>query len=184
MKIKHILLSFSLFSLGILSNAQTITSGNLISEYCPQYMSTGSSTRMATYFRASIVGLNPGEKYYYTVRAVASSDLGNSYGGVGGSLFISSDSPSRYVSNPSFTAGNFDSFTVTNPLVTRWFGFVNSGNTRFGAGKYVIPMVSIKSANPGSSFSVRLALDDSIKVLSFSTSAGSNNGRSGERGVG
>ncbi|MDB4347248.1 T9SS type A sorting domain-containing protein [Bacteroidia bacterium] len=155
-------------------NGQTITQGNVISTYCPQYMASGVSTRMATYFSALIAGLNSGETYYYTVSACAASDINTAYGGAGGSLYLHADSPTRYVSAPDFTAGNFDSFTITSSLESKWFGFVNSTDTRFSAGKYVYPLISIKSAT--SPFSVRFALNDSIKVLAFSSSAGANNG--------
>lgn len=161
------------FGFGLNTLAQTITQGALNTLYCPQYMSSGSSTRMVTYFKVSIPSLSTGVKYYYTTRACASQDLGTSYSGVGGSVYLSEDSSSTYSSNPNFTSG-FDSFVLTNPFNGMWFGFVNSTNTRFSAGKHVFPLITIKDST--GSFSAKFALSDSIKVLTFSTSAGANNG--------
>lgn len=175
MKTKHLLLFSIIFSSAFTQGiSQTITQGGANVIYCPQYMSSGSSTRMVTYIKISIPALNPGEKYYYTTRACASQDIGTTYSGVGGSVYLSTDSPSRYVSNPNFSAGNFDSFVFTNPLDGKWFAFVNSTNTRFSAGNYVYPLITIKDSL--GNFSAKIALFDSIKVLGFSTSAGSNNG--------
>ncbi len=160
-------------SLPLLS--QNITNGNLIKDIVPSNMTEGGTNRLATFFRANITGLMPGETYYYYVRAASAADIGTNYAGVGGSLFFSVDSASKYVSVPAFTAGNFDSFTVTNPIESRWFGFVGSSNSRFDAGKFVIPVVYLKSANPLNSFNVKFALNDSIKTMAFSTSSGANN---------
>jgi len=171
-RIKSALLAFLMVS-GLGLSAQVITKGNLISQYTPLYTSSGSSTRMATYFSAIINGLNPGETYYYTISACAVSDIGTSFAGTGGSLFLDADSPTRYVSSPDFTAGNFDSFMVTGSLVPRWFAFVNSTDSRFAAGNYVYPLLTIKSST--TPFSARLVLNDSIKVLAFNSSAGANN---------
>jgi hypothetical protein len=175
MKRKHLLiLTLIALSFGFDSIGQTISQGGLNTLYCPQYTSSGSSTRMVTYFKVTIPSLTPGIKYYYTTRACASQDLNTTYGGVGGSVYLSNDSPSRYVGNPNFSSGNFDSFVITNPLNGMWFAFVNSTNTRFSAGKYVFPLLTIKDSV--GSFSVKFALSDSIKVLGFSSSAGANNG--------
>ena len=158
-------------------NGQTITQGNVISTYCPQYMASGGSTRMATYFSALIAGLNSGETYYYTVSALRSQVISTQHTvGAGGSLYLHADSPTRYVSAPDFTAGNFDSFTITSSLESKWFGFVNSTDTRFfSAGKYVYPLIFNKKL-PLLPFRFVFALNDSIKVLAFSSSAGANNG--------
>lgn len=155
---------------------QTIVQGQMLTEYCPQYTSSGFSTRLPTFFRARISGLTIGETFYYTVRACSRADIGTTNSGVGGSLYTSLDSPTFYTGSPSFTTGNFDSFTVVSGLESYWFAFVNSTNIRFSAGNYVFPLVTIKSADPASSFSIKLALRDSIKVLAFTTSAGANNG--------
>jgi len=176
MKLKTILLTLT-FCFGAFVSAQNITKSNFNAEYSPKYMSSGSSTSMATNFKANIFGLSPGETYYYYVTAVLASDLGTTFAGAGGSLFYNQDSTTKYASSPDFvTAGNYDSFTVTGPFVSSWFGFVNDANSRYTAGNYVYPMITIKSASSGSMFSARFALNDSIKVLAFNTSSGNNNG--------
>lgn len=158
------------------ANGQNIIKNQFIKTYCPQYTSSGANTLLATYFKASIVGLSPGETYRYYVTVVPSDSIGKAYAGVGGSLFLDLDSPSVYVNTPNFSAGNYDSFTISNPLETRWFAFVPSTATEFTAGNYVVPIITLEGTGTSAGFTARFALNDSIKVLSYSSSAGANNG--------
>ena len=177
-KIINLSLSFLLISICYISYGQTISQGGIVMDYCPQYASSGTSTRMVTYFRARIDGLTPGETYYYTTRACSKADIGTTSNGAGGSVYLDLDSPSVYIGSPNFNAGNFDSFTVStsNPLESHWFAFVNSGDTRFNAGNYVYPLITIKNTDPNFSFTAKIAANDSIKVIGFSSSSGSSNG--------
>jgi hypothetical protein len=161
------------FSLG-----QSLTQSNFSAVLAPKYMGSGTSSRLPVVFRAEIQSLSPNTTYRYYVQAALYSDLGSTNPGAGNPLLISqSGSSFTYTSSPSLTtSGGYETFMTDGTGKYRgWFAFVNTGNARFTAGNYVIPTITVDSAGSGT-VKFRLALNDSIKVLSFTTSAGANNG--------
>jgi hypothetical protein len=180
MSVLVLLLISSLFSFG-----QTLTQSGFVSIITPKYMANGDGTRLPVMFRATVTGLTANTTYrYYNQAATNSSanggtvDIGSSNPGAGNPLLISAGGATyTYTSSPSLTsAGNFSTFTTdATGDYTGWFGFVNTGNGRFNAGNLIFPSIVIGNNATGAVIA-RRALDVSIQVLAFSTSAGANNG--------
>jgi hypothetical protein len=165
------------------SNAQTLVQSGFTSVLTPQYMASGTSTRLPVMFRATVTGLAPSTVYrYYSQGATNSSlngasiDFGTTNPGAGNSLLISASGTNySYTTSPSVTtAGAYETFTSDiNGNYTGWFGFVNTSNSRFTAGNLIFPSIVIAS-NTGTILS-RRALNESITVLAFSTNPASIN---------
>jgi hypothetical protein len=171
---------FILFFLIILSPtmwSQTLTRTNFISVMTPQFMGSGDATRLPVVFRATVQGLTPNTTYkYYNQAAVYNTDIGTSNPGAGNPILVDADSSKyTYTTSPSLTNSvNYNTFTAdASGRYTGWFAFVYTSNARFTPGNYVLPTIVLGT---GTTVLQRLALDDSIKVLAFSTSAGVNNG--------
>lgn len=166
-----ILAVFSTFNL----NAQSLTKTNFISVLTPKFVGSGS-TRLPVVFRARVQSLTPNTTYRYYNQAAIYSDLGSNNPGAGNPMLIDGDSSIfKYTTSPSLTtSANYESFrTDGSGTYTGWFAFVYTTNARFTAGNYVIPSIVI--GNTSGTVLFRYALNDSLKVLAFSTSAGSNN---------
>ncbi len=158
-------------------NAQTLTRSNFISVLTPQFMGSGDATRLPVVFRATVQALTPNTTYrYYNQAAVYNTDVGTTNPGAGNPVLIDADSSKyTYTTSPSLSnSANYNTFTTDGSgSYTGWFAFVYTSNARFTPGNYVLPTIVMGT---GTTVLFRLALNDSIKVLSFSTSAGTNNG--------
>jgi hypothetical protein len=144
----------------------------------PQHMSSGTSTRLPFSYRATVSNLSPSTTYRYFTNAAISTDFGGVNPGAGNPLFInSSGSTFTYSTSASLTsAGNYSTFTTdTSGIYTGWFSVVNTGNARFTGGNTVYPTIAIGDDITGATVALRI-LNDSVKVLAYSTSAGANNG--------
>lgn len=177
---------------GSLANA---TSGNITAAFVvvqtanfspvilPQVMPSGTSTRLPVVFRATVSGLAASTTYRYYTQAAISTDFGTIGSGAGVVLLISADGTTfTTVSTGSLTTpGGFETFTTDGSgQYTGWFGFVNTGNSRFTAGNTVFP--SLVLGDSSGTLIARWAATTGIQVLTFSTSAGANNG-TGIRGT-
>jgi len=153
---------------------------NFTSVATPQYMGSGTASRIPTMFIATVSNLLPNTTYRYYTQASLPSDLGTSAGGAGNSILIDNTvTPVAliYCSSLSLTTANGYGKFTTNAIgsFTGSFGFVHTSNTRFTAGNYVTPTVTL--TQEGNSFvQYRFALNDSIKVLQFATTSGANDG--------
>lgn len=154
------------------SNAQ-VAQGNFTGVTVPQYICSGTSTRLPYIYRATVSGLLPNTYYRYYLNACVRTDFGSTNSGAGNPLFING-SNFRYSTSTSLsTYPGYDSLlTNANGTYTGWFGFVHTGNTRFTAGNYIYPTITLDSAGSGVAV-YRFALSDSIKVLSFATAVNS-----------
>lgn len=161
-----ILLSFSVSD----SNSQVLQS-NFTGVLVPQYICSGTSTRLPYIYRAQVTGLLPNTTYRYFSQACRYSDFGGNNSGAGNPIFINGTNLRYSTATGLATAGAYDSLT-TDSLgnYTGWFGFVHTGNARFTAGNYVYPSITLDSAGNGSTYH-RFALNDSIFVLEFQTTA-------------
>lgn len=165
-------------------NAQTLVQSGFTSVLTPQYMSSGTGTRLPVMFRASVTGLTANTTYrYYNQGATNSTagggsvDIGTTNPGAGNPLLINSTGTTfTYTSSPSLTsAGNFQTFTTDGSgNYTGWFGFVNTGNARFTAGNLIYPTIVI--GNTAGTVLFRRALDVSITVLAYASSNTSTSG--------
>ena len=157
------------------ASAQNLTKTNFISVMTPQFMGSGS-TRLPIVFRATVQSLTPNTTYRYFNQAARYTDIGTVNPGAGNPMLIDGDSAIyKYTTGPSLTtSANFESFrTDASGSYTGWFAFVYTTNARFTAGNYIIPSIVIGNTSGTTLF--RYALNDSIRVLAFSTSAGVNN---------
>jgi hypothetical protein len=153
-------------------NSQVVQS-NFTGVLVPQYMCSGTSTRLPYIFRATISGLQPNSTYRYYTQACIYTDIGGTNSGAGNPILINVNGMSyRYSSSTSLVNNtSYDSLTTdASGNFTGWFGFVNTGNARFTAGNYIIPTITIDSLCSGVT-KYRYALNDSIYVLQFSTSS-------------
>ncbi|AWI25957.1 YDG domain-containing protein [Flavobacterium pallidum] len=150
----------------------------------PQYMGSGTSTRLPVMFRATVSGLAPNTSYRYYINGATNAttgggtiDFGTTNSGAGNPLLLNNTGTTYiYSSSASLsTAGNYETFTTdASGNYTGWFGFVNTGNARFTAGNIIYPTITIGNAN-GLAF-YKWAMDQSIKVLAFNAAANANNG--------
>jgi hypothetical protein len=154
-----------------------LAQANFISVICPKYMASGTSTRLPVAVRGTIQGLVPNKTYRYYNLFAASTDIGTSSLGAGIIMLINpSTGVFNYASTGSLTtAGSYGTFVADAAgTFTGWFGGLNSGNARFTAGNYLYPSIVIGDS-VGTVIS-RYAMNDSILVLGFSTTAGLPNG--------
>lgn len=141
----------------------------------PQYVSSGSATRLPIVYRATVSGLSASTLYRYVNQAAASTDIGTTNIGAGNPLYLPGYT---YTTAASLTtAGAYGTFTTDAAgSYTGWFGLVNTGNTRFSAGNDVYMTIAI-----GDSAGVLLerrafSNADPVRVLTFAATAGANNG--------
>ncbi len=153
---------------------------NFTSVSTPQYMGSGTANRIPTMFIATVSNLLPNTTYNYYTQASLPSDLGTTAGGAGNSILIDNTvTPIALTYSSSLsvsTAGGYGKFTTNaNGNFTGSFGYVHTSNSRFTAGNYVTPSITL--TQEGNTFvQYRFALNDSIKVLQFATTSGANDG--------
>ena len=152
---------------------------NTIGVIVPQYMASGTSTRIPVFARLRMDGLTPNTSYKYIVRAIRYTDFSNTSltsAGAGTNIYIDSQGNYRYATTTDFTsAGNCDTLTTNMMgMYEGWFGMMHTGNARFTAGNYVYFAVTMLGINNTDTF--RYYCEDSIKVLAWSATAGGNNG--------
>jgi hypothetical protein len=153
-------------------NSQVVQS-NFTGVLVPQYMCSGTATRLPYIFRATVSGLGPNSTYRYYTQACRYTDIGGTNSGAGNPILINANGMSfRYSSSTSLVnSTSYDSLTTdTGGNYTGWFGFVNTGNARFTAGNYIIPTITIDSICNGTA-KYRFALNDSINVLKYTDSS-------------
>ncbi|OYU80351.1 MAG: hypothetical protein CFE23_09810 [Flavobacterium sp. BFFFF1] len=166
-------------------NAPLLTQSGFTGVIVPQYMASGTSSRLPVIFRATVSGLTPNTSYRYFINGATNAatgggtvDFGTTNAGAGNPLLVNSTGTSFiYSSSASIsTAGNYETFTTdASGNYTGWFGFVNTGNGRFTAGNLIYPTIVIGNAT-GTLTYYRKALDQSITVLSFGTAANATSG--------
>ncbi len=150
--------------------SQNVVQSNFQSVLVPQYICSGTSTRLPYIYRATVSGLNPNATYRFYTQACRYTDFGSTNPGAGNPILINGTS-FRYTTSTSLVnPTGYDSLTTDNSgNYTGWFGFVHTGNARFTAGNYVIPTIVLDSMRNGV-VKYRFALNDSIFVLKFSDS--------------
>jgi hypothetical protein len=149
-----------------------LSQANFVSVITPQIMSSGNTTRLPVVIRATVNNLVPNKLYRFYNGGASFTDIGTGAYGAGNPMFMNPDSNNfRYTTSVSLTsAGGYDVFRANGSgAFTGWFAFVNTGNTRFASGKYVIP--SIQLGDSVGTLIARYALNDSIKVTGFNTLA-------------
>ena len=129
---------------------QLLTQADFTGVTVPQYMASGTSSRMPVIFRATLTSLTANTTYRFFCQGATNStagggtvDIGSTNGGAGnpilinsaGTAFANTSSPSLIT--PGTTCETFTTDALGN--YTGWFGFLNSGNARFTAGNTVFP---------------------------------------------
>lgn len=178
-KMKKIILSIIISLFVLLTNGQILTPTNFSPILIPRFTGSGSSTRMPIVYRATLTGLAPNTMYRYFNQLAIRVDFGTTSSGAGNPLFIS-NSNFRYTTSTSLTTiGGYDSLTTNSSgSYTGWFANVYTSNSRFVAGAYVYPTITLDSAGlkRGIINSRFCMSSDSILMLGFSTGAGATNG--------
>jgi len=176
-----------LLGLPLLGRAQTLTQADFTGVVVPQYMGSGTATRLPVLYRATVSNLTPSTLYRYYTQAATNSttgggtvDIGGTNTGAGNPLLINNTTGTYtyYTGTISLaTAGSYETFTTdASGAYTGWFGFLNTGNARFTAGNIIFPTITIgKDATPAV-IEKKLALNQGITVLAFAATAGASNG--------
>ncbi len=144
----------------------------------PTVCASGDTTRTPFFFQAKINGFMPLSKYKYYITYISISDTSsNSYFGAGSDLLMKANGNVAYISTPSFAPGNHDTLTIDiGGEYIGWFGALTTNDSRFTAGKYVYPMLVMQELDSVLKPTLKYYLTDSIKVLTYNKTAGSNNG--------
>ncbi len=175
---KKILFMLLVLTIGF-SKAQ-YTSMKTIGMQVPQYMASGSTTRLPVFAKLRMDGFTPNSRYKYIVKMMKSSELytySNTAVGAGSDLYIDSQGNFRYATTTSFTTtGGCD--TLSSDMmgnVEAWFSVVNDGDSRFTAGNKLYMAVTIFGvSNPKDT--MRYFCQDSITVLQWGTTSNTNSG--------
>jgi Secretion system C-terminal sorting domain len=170
-----------------LANSQNLTQADFAGVIVPKYIGSGTSTRLPYAYRATVSNLTPNATYRYINQAgtVTSTltptplvtDIGTANAGAGNPMFIDPATAAfTYTTTTGFvTAGQYGQFTTdASGSFTGWFCFVNTGNTRFTAGSVLAPSITLNDGAGGTVVAKRLALDQTVTVLTFATTAGAN----------
>ena len=169
---KLILIILALFTLQLSAQYSSV---NVTGIKVPKYMVSGNTTRLPVIARLQITNLEPSSLYQYSTRAMNAADLNTNtlFAGAGNALFIDTNSY-RYNTSGTVnftTAATIDSFT-TDPggNFEGWFAFMTTGNaTRFKAGNFLYMGITLRGGKINFD-TFRLYCQDSIKVLSYSSS--------------
>jgi hypothetical protein len=174
---------------GFVTQAQSLTQTNAFlpdPAFYPQYIGSGTSTRIPCMFRATLTNLAANTTYRYYVQVGTNSDLGVNQSGAANSMLVNSAGTTfTYTTGPGLTtAGNYETFTTDAAgTYTGWFGFVHSGNARFTAGAILFPTITIGNTSGTVLFRYAPpAASGTFTCLGFSASAGASNG-TGIRGT-
>jgi YDG domain len=163
---------------------QNLTQSGFTGVIVPQYMASGTASRLPVIFRATVSGLTANTSYRYYAQGATNStvgggtvDFGTANSGAGNPLLINATGTTFSYPSPSLsTAGGYETLTTdATGSYTGWFGFVNTGNARFTAGNTVFPTITLNTGGTGTTVNRRLALDIGITILAFG-GAGTNNG--------
>lgn len=147
----------------------------------PLYGALGTSTRLPVMYFATVSGLSPNTTYRYYTQAAIASDLGTTNSGAGNPILIDyTANPVTYIysSGPSLTSDNsYGKFTTNaSGTFTGAFGYVNTGNARFTAGNMMMPTIVLGEEGTLISTQYRFALDNTVTVLSYGTTASATEG--------
>lgn len=154
--------------------SSTMQQGYLTAVAAPLY--AGKSTYKLPYvYVATVSGLAPSTTYrYYGLAASSTTDFGTTNSGAG--TLILNDytiaTPSFYTASTGGlgTAGSYGKFTSdATGKFTGTFGFFSSTNARFDSANLVYPALTIGLDTGVSAVKYRFALNQSITMLTFST---------------
>lgn len=153
------------------SFAQTLTQANVTSVLVPKVMAQGSG-RIPTVYRLTINGLAPNTLYRYNSSMALRTDIGTASSGAGVPFYM--NAAGWFGGSGGFglsTLGQYDSLTTDGTgSYTGWFGLIHSTNTRFNAGNYLFPVITLDSAGSArGTVKLRLAATDSIQALAVTT---------------
>ena len=153
--------------------SSTIQQGYFTAVAAPLY--AGKSTyKLPTVYVATVSGLAPSTTYRYFGQAAAASDFGTT-NTVAGTLILNDytiSTPSFYTASTGSlsAAGSYGKFTTdATGKFTGTFGFFSSSNTRFDSAKLIYPSLTIGLDTGVSAIKYRFALNQSITMLTFSS---------------
>ncbi len=146
----------------------------------PRYMQGLNGTnnqRIPWASRLTLENLTPNATYRYFGMFVLSSDAPTTNGaGVG--LFVAADGTfSRSTTLGMTTAGQYGEFTTdANGDFTGWFMGEPSGNARFTPGNELYHRIMLNNGAGGTTVTLRLTTESSIRVINFGNTANVNQG--------
>lgn len=145
----------------------------------PQYMPSGTSTRLPVVWKGRVDGLQPNTAYQYSVSLITSGERDTattSFRGAGNRLFIDSNNWKYSTAYPNFNTGaDCDTFyTGGGGEYIGWFCMTNTGNSRFTAGTALYPYIAVRNVNTG--IITRYYCPDSITVLAWGSNPSQDTG--------
>lgn len=153
--------------------SSTIQQGYFTAVAAPLY--AGKSTyKLPCVYVATVSGLAPSTTYRYFGQAASASDFGTT-NTVAGTLILNdytNSTPSFYTASTGnlSTAGSHGKFTTdATGKFTGTFGFFSSSNTRFDSANLIYPSLTIGLDTGVSAIKYRFALNQSITMLTFSS---------------
>lgn len=153
--------------------SSTIQQGYFTAVAAPLY--AGKSTyKLPCVYVATVSGLAPSTTYRYFGQAASAGDFGTT-NTVAGTLILNdytNSTPSFYTASTGnlSTAGSHGKFTTdATGKFTGTFGFFSSTNTRFDSANLIYPSLTIGLDTGVSAIKYRFALNQSITMLTFSS---------------
>ncbi|OGX89392.1 hypothetical protein BEN47_07035 [Hymenobacter lapidarius] len=176
-------LAMLLLLLPLGSSAQALTQADFTGLIVPQYMASGTATRLPVLFRATVSNLTPSTLYRAFVLGATNATTGGGTVDFGGAMSSGAGIPvfinvstTGVVTYTSASTGNTNTdgsyMTFTTDAAgayTGWFGFLNSGNARYTAGNLIFPAITLAKDSAPATVEKRLALNQSIITLDFAT---------------
>lgn len=150
---------------------------NFLASIVPQVAGSGTNSRLPVVYKAMVNGLLPATKYKFYSRAIESADFSSTTtNGAGNPIFFNTTGSWKTTSTASLsTTGGHDTFTTNLAgSFEGWFGFFYNANSRFSAGNYIYPYITVEPVGGGTVG--KFYMPDSIKVLEFDSTSGPNKG--------
>ena len=172
--------SVLLAGLALVAGANAFAAPTISNEIVPQYMASGTSTRLPLAVWVDITGLTPSATYRYIQQFIDPAvDLATT-SGAGNPIFVTpAGSPVfAYNSNTSLTtAGQYGEFTAdASGNFSGWFGAMNTGNARFDGTKDLSLRIRLNDGAGGTVVATYLTTTATIRPLVFGATATNGTG--------
>ncbi len=159
------------------------TAQTLTEVIVPQYMASGTSSRLPVAYRLTLSGLTPSATYRYIqqmVNPTEAAEPGPTFtSGAGNPMFVDAGAGTfTYTTSTGFvTAGQYGEFvTDGSGSYTGWFVVVNTGNARFDGTVDVFLRLRLNDGAGGTTAATTLTATSGTRPLVFGATAGLGTG--------
>lgn len=170
----------ALAALSILAGASAFAAPAITNEIVPQYMASGTTTRLPIAVWVEIGGLTPNATYRYIQQFVDTAVDTATTSGAGNPIFVAPAGSPVFTYNSSTNlanAGQYGEFTAdASGNYTGWFGGMNTGNARFDGTKDLSLRIRINDGANGTTVVDYLTTTAKIRPLVFGATATNGTG--------